>query len=148
MINKEITLAIVELNKKIEKVRDQVVKKVGLSKIQALVLINIYNNNKNNIECSVKHIVEEFEANQGNTSSLLKRMESSGLIEKVRAKDDERKVNLVLTELGKNKILEMRAEVDKYKARMDAEYTNENKKVFIDNMKKLEQLLDLVIEED
>ena len=148
MINKEITLAIVELNKKIEKVRDQVVKKVGLSKIQALVLINIYNNNKNNIECSVKHIVEEFEANQGNTSSLLKRMELSGLIEKVRAKDDERKVNLVLTELGKNKILEMRAEVDKYKARMDAEYTNENKKVFIDNMKKLEQLLDLVIEED
>ncbi|MBQ8380016.1 MAG: winged helix-turn-helix transcriptional regulator [Clostridia bacterium] len=148
MINKEITLAIVELNKKIEKVRDQVVKKVGLSKIQALVLINIYNNNKNNIECSVKHIVEEFEANQGNTSSLLKRMESSGLIEKVRAKDDERKVNLVLTELGKNKILEMRAEVDKYKARMDAEYTNENKKVFIDNMKKLEELLDLVIEED
>lgn len=148
MINKEITLAIVELNKKIEKVRDQVVKKVGLSKIQALVLINIYNNNKNNIECSVKHIVEEFEANQGNTSSLLKRMESSGLIEKVRAKDDERKVNLVLTELGKNKILEMRAEVDKYKARMDAEYTNENKKVFIDNMKKLEQLLDLVIEEE
>lgn len=148
MINKEITLAIVELNKKIEKVRDQVVKKVGLSKIQALVLINIYNNNKNNIECSVKHIVEEFEANQGNTSSLLKRMESSGLIEKVRAKDDERKVNLVLTELGKNKILEMRAEVNKYKARMDAEYTNENKKVFIDNMKKLEQLLDLVIEED
>lgn len=148
MINKEITLAIVELNKKIEKVREQVVKKVGLSKIQALVLINIYNNNKNNIECSVKHIVEEFEANQGNTSSLLKRMESSGLIEKVKAKDDERKVNLVLTELGKNKILEMRAEVDKYKARMDAEYTNENKKVFIDNMKKLEQLLDLVIEEE
>lgn len=148
MINKEITLAIVELNKKIEKVRDQVVKKVGLSKIQALVLINIYNNNKNNIECSVKHIVEEFEANQGNTSSLLKRMESSGLIEKVKAKDDERKVNLVLTELGKNKILEMRAEVNKYKARMDAEYTNENKKVFIDNMKKLEQLLDLVIEEE
>lgn len=148
MINKEIMLAIVELNKKIEKVRDQVVKKVGLSKIQALVLINIYNNNKNNIECSVKHIVEEFEANQGNTSSLLKRMESSGLIEKVKAKDDERKVNLVLTELGKNKILEMRAEVNKYKARMDAEYTNENKKVFIDNMKKLEQLLDLVIEED
>ena len=148
MINKEITLAIVELNKKIEKVRDQVVKKVGLSKIQALVLINIYNNNKNNIECSVKHIVEEFEANQGNTSSLLKRMELSGLIEKVRAKDDERKINLVLTELGKNKILEMRAEVDKYKTRMDAEYTNENKKVFIDNMKKLEQLLDLVIEED
>ena len=148
MINKEIMLAIVELNKKIEKVRDQVVKKVGLSKIQALVLINIYNNNKNNIECSVKHIVEEFEANQGNTSSLLKRMESSGLIEKVKAKDDERKVNLVLTELGKNKILEMRAEVDKYKSRMDAEYTNENKKVFIDNMKKLEQLLDLVIEEE
>ena len=148
MINKEIMLAIVELNKKIEKVRDQVVKKVGLSKIQALVLINIYNNNKNNIECSVKHIVEEFEANQGNTSSLLKRMELSGLIEKVRAKDDERKINLVLTELGKNKILEMRAEVDKYKTRMDAEYTNENKKVFIDNMKKLEQLLDLVIEED
>lgn len=148
MINKEITLAIVELNKKIEKVRDQVVKKVGLSKIQALVLINIYNNNKNNIECSVKHIVEEFEANQGNTSSLLKRMELSGLIEKVKAKDDERKVNLVLTELGKNKILEMRAEVNKYKARMDAEYTNENKKVFIDNMKKLEQLLDLVIEEE
>ena len=31
-INKEITLAIVELNKKIEKVREQVVKKVGLSK--------------------------------------------------------------------------------------------------------------------
>ena len=148
MINKEIMLAIVELNKKIEKVRDQVVKKVGLSKIQALVLINIYNNNKNNIECSVKHIVEEFEANQGNTSSLLKRMESSGLIEKVKAKDDERKVNLVLTELGKNKILEMRDEVDKYKSRMDAEYTNENKKVFIDNMKKLEELLDLVIEED
>lgn len=148
MINKEIMLAIVELNKKIEKVRDQVVKKVGLSKIQALVLINIYNNNKNNIECSVKHIVEEFEANQGNTSSLLKRMELSGLIEKVRAKDDERKINLVLTELGKNKILEMRAEVDKYKTRMDAKYTNENKKVFIDNMKKLEQLLDLVIEED
>ena len=148
MINKEIMLAIVELNKKIEKVRDQVVKKVGLSKIQALVLINIYNNNKNNIECSVKHIVEEFEANQGNTSSLLKRMELSGLIEKVRAKDDERKINLVLTELGKNKILEMRAEVDKYKTRMDAEYTNENKKVFIDNMKKLEQLLDVVIEED
>lgn len=147
MENVELINLIADLNKKVEKIMEQVVKKVDLTKIQALVLISI-NNKENNINCSVNDIVNELELNQGNTSSLLKRMENLGLIEKVRAKDDERRVELVITRKGKEKLNKIQENMNELKQKIDDEYNEQRKKALINGMQQMNDLFDFMIEEE
>lgn len=147
MENKELVFYIIELNKKIEKLMEQIFKKNGLTKIQALVLISI-NNKENNINCSVNDIVNELELNQGNTSSLLKRMESLELIEKVKSKDDERRVEIILTEKGKNKVKEIHKEVQRLRNSLNNKCDEVQRKQIVSGIKQLEKVLEFMCEEE
>lgn len=143
----ELISSIVELKKKADKMMDYLVKDIGITKIQALVLINIYNK-ESCVNCSVNDIVNELELNQGNTSSLLKKMETLGLIEKIKAQDDERKVTLNLTLEGKEKVDEIYKRINEFKDRINNEYSEQKKIKLIEGMKEMNNFFEFLIEEE
>lgn len=147
MDNVELIDLISEAKKKIDIIMDKVIKDVEITKMQALVLLNIKNKDKG-ISCNVNDIVNELELNQGNTSSLLKRMETAGLIKREKAKDDERRVELVITKDGEKKIDEIYAQMQKLKKKMNDKYSLEKKNVLIKAMKELDELLETILEEE
>ncbi|MBN2794210.1 MAG: MarR family transcriptional regulator [Clostridia bacterium] len=65
---------------------------------QYLVLLVLFETDN----ISVKDLGEKLYLDSGTLTPVLKRMESCGFIERVRSKDDERKLEIALTFLGKN----------------------------------------------
>jgi MarR family transcriptional regulator, organic hydroperoxide resistance regulator len=72
--------------------------KLGITYPQYLVLLVLWEKD----EVSVHFITEKLILNTNTVTPLLKRMESMGLISRQKAKDDERKVLVSLTEKGLN----------------------------------------------
>ena len=70
--------------------------KFGITYPQYLVLMVLWEKD----DVSVQHITDKLILNTNTVTPLLKRMEGMGLILRQRAKDDERKVIIRLTELG------------------------------------------------
>jgi MarR family transcriptional regulator, organic hydroperoxide resistance regulator len=69
---------------------------MGITYPQYLVLLVLWEKD----EVSVQYITEKLILNTNTVTPLLKRMEVMGLILRLRAKDDERKVIIKLTEYG------------------------------------------------
>jgi DNA-binding MarR family transcriptional regulator len=86
-----------------------VLQSLGLTEIQAAILIEIESGNS----CTVGQLAERLNANQGNFSSLCKKMEQMGLIVRSRSREDERVVTPELTSLGKEKAREIHDALDK-----------------------------------
>lgn len=74
------------------------VARAGLSLIQARILFSICES----CEISVGELSGEIRMNPGNCSSMCKKLEASGLINRFRSRDDERIVLLSPTERGKS----------------------------------------------
>lgn len=72
--------------------------KIGLTYPQYLVLMVLWENNR----LSVNAIAAKLVLNTNTITPLLKRMEERGLLNRIRSKEDERQVNVELTETGRN----------------------------------------------
>ncbi len=70
---------------------------LGLTYPQYLVLLALYERDGR----TVKELGEELRLDSGTLSPLLKRMESAGVISRVRSADDERSVRVALAERGR-----------------------------------------------
>ena len=97
---KQLYFAINNLGNNFNKILDILAKEANLTKVQVTILMQVYKNNP----CMINTVVEDLGLNQGNTSSICKKLETLGYIEKERNKNDERIVNLKLTEYGNEKI--------------------------------------------
>lgn len=76
---------------------------LGLTYPQYLVLLVLWEEQ----DCSVGHLGHRLHLDSGTLSPLLKRLENSGLVVRQRAADDERRVEVSLTQAGR--ALESRA---------------------------------------
>jgi DNA-binding MarR family transcriptional regulator len=70
---------------------------LGLTYPQYLVLVVLWREER----CTIKQIGESLHLDYGTLTPLLRRMESNGLLTRVRSEDDERAVNIELTEAGR-----------------------------------------------
>ncbi|MCF6370362.1 MarR family winged helix-turn-helix transcriptional regulator [Rhizobium halophilum] len=70
---------------------------LGLTYPQYLVMLTLWEEDRQ----AVKAIGERLGLDSGTLSPLLKRLEQAGLVERLRDKQDERQVRIVLTEKGK-----------------------------------------------
>lgn len=75
----------------------------GLTKAQAGILFGL----KNGDFCTIGNMTEHIISNQGNASTICKKMEQQGLIKRTRSTRDERVVILTLTEEGDKKVTEL-----------------------------------------
>lgn len=100
----DFSLNIWALGKDIRRVLNRIImpilQKEDLSLMQVYAMGGIETGQINNIST----LCEMLDMSQGNASSLSKRLELLGCITRVRSKEDERVVNLVITQKGSEKL--------------------------------------------
>jgi len=87
---------------------EPLLREAGLSLVQACLLLSIGSGEIENINGACRVL----ELGQGNASTLCKKMEESGLLLRERSKQDERVVQLSLTQAGQEKIQTLLEEID------------------------------------
>ncbi len=92
----ETVMEMLKLRNSIEHTVSPVTQRYGLTPIQAAALYFIHSSG----DATVGSVFRAFKLNQGNASSMCKRLESEGFILRRRSEEDERKVVLALTEHG------------------------------------------------
>lgn len=96
LLDNQICFLMYAASRKMSSVYAPYLEKLGLTYPQYLVMLVLWE--KNNVE--VGHIAARLMLDTGTLSPLLKKMQSEGFIDRVRAKDDERKVIIALTRKG------------------------------------------------
>jgi len=77
-----------------------VLKKLGLTYSQYIVMLVLWENNNTNSAISVKHLGAKLDLDSGTLSPLLKRLEKQALLSRLRSSEDERSVEIKLTRSG------------------------------------------------
>lgn len=77
-----------------------VLKKLGLTYSQYLVMLVLWENNNTTSVISVKQLGTKLDLDSGTLSPLLKRLEKQALLSRRRNSEDERSVEIKLTDLG------------------------------------------------
>ena len=77
-----------------------VLKNLGITYSQYLVMLVLWENNNTTSAISVKQLGEKLDLDSGTLSPLLKRLEKHALVNRVRNSEDERSVEIKLTNLG------------------------------------------------
>jgi len=77
-----------------------VLKKLGLTYSQYLVMLVLWESNNTTSTISVKQLGEKLDLDSGTLSPLLKRLEKQLLVNRVRNSEDERSVEIKLTNSG------------------------------------------------
>ena len=77
-----------------------VLKKLGLTYSQYLVMLVLWENNNTLSAISVKQLGDKLDLDSGTLSPLLKRLEKQGVINRLRNSEDERSVEIKLTDSG------------------------------------------------
>lgn len=88
------------LKNTVHKIVEPIMQELNLTPVQAYILFGIKMKNFKNIS----GVCRKFNINQGNVSTVCKKMEREGLITRVRSASDERIVTLSLTEKGLEKL--------------------------------------------
>lgn len=99
----------------IKKFVEKILQTEGLTMIQGYILFRLSESTITNISSLSK----EFELNQGNVSTMCKQMEKAGLISRSRNAEDERIVNLSLTEQGKQTLERLHAYINKFDSKLE-----------------------------
>lgn len=77
-----------------------VLKQLGLTYSQYLVMLVLWEHNNTRSVVSVKRLGDKLDLDSGTLSPLLKRLEKQGLLSRVRNSNDERSVEIKLTQAG------------------------------------------------
>jgi DNA-binding MarR family transcriptional regulator len=77
-----------------------VLKKLGLTYSQYIVMLVLWENNHTSSAISVKQLGEKLDLDSGTLSPLLKRLEKQMLVSRIRNSEDERSVEIKLTDSG------------------------------------------------
>ncbi len=97
-LEKQLCFKLYSLNKNLTKLYAPILKDLGLTYPQYLVMLVLWESNK---PVPIKAIGEQLDLETGTLSPLLKRMEANGTIVRARSEQDERTVFITLTEKGK-----------------------------------------------
>ncbi|QOL24645.1 MarR family transcriptional regulator [Thalassotalea sp. LPB0316] len=97
-LENQLCFRLYRLNKRMTKMYAPLLKGLGLTYPQYLVMLVLWQEAPNTM--SVKALGKKLELDSGTLSPLLKRMQSQGLIDRIRSEEDERSVAIGLTEFG------------------------------------------------
>lgn len=75
-------------------------------------------------------------------------MEQLNLIEKIREKEDERKVKIILTEYGKSKVNTIEKRINRINDAIKKSYTTEEKRRITNGVIELDNLIKFMIKEE
>lgn len=146
--NTDIIAAINELKGNVDRFLDNILKDEEISRVHVLILLSLSEKRKKECKANVNDIVTSLALNQGNTSSVLKKMEKMNLIERTRNKQDERKVEIALTKYGREKLDIIEERIRKIEKALKEEYTNNEKDRLMNGIDELNKMVSFMIKEE
>lgn len=114
-----------------------VIENHGLTKMQARVLMELHQCNTH----TIGSLGDSICVAGANVSSMCKKLESQGLVERVRNRDDERVVRVVLTKLGIDIVLEIDELLND---KISQNLKDEKEEIFEDIIRGLQKLNELM----
>jgi len=99
-LENQLCFRVYSLTKLMNRHYSPVLKRLGLTYSQYLVMLVLWQNNNITSAISVKQLGEKLDLDSGTLSPLLKRLEKQALVNRVRNSDDERSVEIKLTDSG------------------------------------------------
>ena len=99
-LENQLCFRLYSLTKMMNRYYSPVLKKLGLTYSQYLVMLVLWENNNSHFSLSVKQLGEKLDLDSGTLSPLLKRLEKQALLSRVRNSEDERCVEIKLTNAG------------------------------------------------
>ncbi|MDX8290873.1 MarR family transcriptional regulator [Metabacillus indicus] len=97
-LEQQLCFSIYACSREMTKLYRPILQELGLTYPQYLVMLVLWEQE----EISVKALGKELFLDSGTLTPLLKRLEEAGFVQRNRSKKDERKVNICLTERGRN----------------------------------------------
>lgn len=126
------------INEDIEKVFRPLADAHHLTMIQMRLLIELYRGGDHTIGSLAKAI----SLTDGNASAMCKRLEKEGYLKRVRSSDDERVVNLRLTETGNQTVGEIESGLEKKYGPLMQQKREQELAAIYDGFRKLAQMLE------
>jgi len=133
-LENQLCFRLYKLNKSLTKLYYPLLKKLGLTYPQYLVMLVMWQSDKT---ISIKEIGDKLELDTGTLSPLLKRMEKIDLLKRTRSIHDERLVLIELTPHGKH----IKVQAKLVPAKLFA-LTGLSKKELVELQQSLDELLD------
>ncbi len=99
-LENQLCFRLYSLSKLMNRHYSPVLKKLGLTYSQYLVMLVLWENNNTTDTISVKQLGEKLDLDSGTLSPLLKRLEKQALLSRFRNSVDERSVEVKLTDTG------------------------------------------------
>lgn len=100
IVENQLCFRLYSLTKLMNRHYSPVLKKLGLTYSQYLVMLVLWEKNNTTTSLSVKQLGEKLDLDSGTLSPLLKRLEKQLLLSRLRNSEDERSVEVKLTDLG------------------------------------------------
>ena len=99
-LENQLCFRLYSLTKLMNRHYNPILKNLGLTYSQYIVMLVLWEKNNTTSAISVKQLGEKLDLDSGTLSPLLKRLEKQGLISRIRNSDDERSVEIKLTNSG------------------------------------------------
>ena len=137
--NNSIFSMIREISHKIDILLLDTATELEITTLQLKMLITLYSSGK---EVSIGNLGKAIGVTGGNISNICKKLEKQGFVNRVRSIDDERVVNVILTESGKKAAEKVGEYFDQIRSDIPTDGIDVNLQTIIDELKALDDLLD------
>ena len=137
--NNSIFSMIREISHKIDILLQDTATELGITTLQLKMLITLYSTGK---EVSIGNLGKAIGVTGGNISNICKKLEKQGFVERIRSVDDERVVNVILTDNGKLAAEKVGVYFDQIRSDIPRDNINVNLQTIVDELEALDELLD------
>lgn len=137
--NNSIFSMIREISHKIDILLQDTATELGITTLQLKMLITLYSTGK---EVSIGNLGKAIGVTGGNISNICKKLEKQGFVERIRSVDDERVVNVILTDNGKSAAEKVGVYFDQIRSDIPRDNINVNLQTIVDEIEALDELLD------
>ncbi len=140
--NNTIFSMIREISHKIDLLLQETANKLDLTPLQLKIIIALYSSDK---DVSIGNLGKTIGVTGGNISNICKKLEKKGFVNRIRSEEDERVVNVRLTETG----IQASKELGEYFYKIREEFPDDgvdvNLETIVEELKELDILLDKYI---
>ncbi|MDY3005830.1 MarR family transcriptional regulator [Anaerococcus sp. AGMB00486] len=137
--NNSIFSMIREISHKIDLLLQETATDLGVTTLQLKMIMTL---SASEDSVSIGNLGKSIGVNGGNISNICKKLEKQGFVDRNRSDEDERVVNVKLTQKGVDAADKVSEYFDKIKPEVDESNINTNLKTIINELESLDSLLD------
>ena len=137
--NNSIFSMIREISHKIDLLLQETAQEMGVTTLQLKMIMTLSASDES---VSIGNLGKSIGVNGGNISNICKKLEKQGFVDRNRSDEDERVVNVKLTQKGFDAAEKVSEYFDKIRPKKDEKSINSNLKTIINELDSLDNLLD------